>query len=260
MSEINSPYAPGTPCWIDLMAEDQAAAMGFYGDLFGWEGEPGPAEFGGYAVMTLNNRAVAGIGPKMSPDMPHVWTTYLATDDAAASSAAVLAAGGSIMAPPMDVGTLGTMGIAIDPTGAVFGFWGHKEFFGATVVNEPGALNWNECNTSDPSAAAKFYEASFGLTSSPMPGADGYLILHVGDRGIAGIRKITSPPFPEGTPPHWMAWIAVDDTDDTVDRLVRAGGTVMSPPMDMPGVGRLAGVADPWGAPFGVLKGEQQAS
>jgi predicted enzyme related to lactoylglutathione lyase len=253
MPEISSPYAPGTPCWVDLMAEDQAAAMGFYGDLFGWEGEPGPAEFGGYAVMTLNTRAVAGIGPKMSPDTPHVWTTYLATDDAQASAAAVTAAGGLIMAPPMEVGTLGTMAIAADLAGAVFGFWGHGDFFGATVVNEPGALTWNECNTNDTAAAAGFYQATFGLTATPMPGAEDYLILQVDDRGVAGLQKIGDQ-FPEGTPPHWLTWFAVDDTEETVDRLVRAGGTILAPPTDMPGVGRAAGVADPWGAPFAVLK------
>lgn len=53
MPEVTSPYAPGTPCWIDLSVPDQRAALDFYRDLFGWQGEPGPPETGGYAVCTL---------------------------------------------------------------------------------------------------------------------------------------------------------------------------------------------------------------
>lgn len=29
-------YQPGTPCWVDLMAPDQRAALDFYCGLFGW--------------------------------------------------------------------------------------------------------------------------------------------------------------------------------------------------------------------------------
>ena len=42
MSEVTTPYEPGTPCWVDLMVPDQQAALDFYGDLFGWSGRIGP--------------------------------------------------------------------------------------------------------------------------------------------------------------------------------------------------------------------------
>jgi uncharacterized protein len=60
MPEVTDPYQPGTPCWVDLMVPDQQAALDFYRDLFGWQGEPGPPETGGYAVCTLNGKAVGG--------------------------------------------------------------------------------------------------------------------------------------------------------------------------------------------------------
>ena len=47
MSDVTGPYAPGTPCWVDLMVSDQQAALDFYRDLFGWQGEVGPPETGG---------------------------------------------------------------------------------------------------------------------------------------------------------------------------------------------------------------------
>ncbi|GAA2928320.1 hypothetical protein GCM10020221_25270 [Streptomyces thioluteus] len=153
MSEVRNGYAPGTPCWVDLMAPDQRAALDFYRDLFGWQGEPGPPETGGYAVCTLNGRAVAGIGPAMArdgqPAPPTVWTTYLAVADAEASAGAVAAHGGKVVMPAMEVLTFGRMAIVSDPSDAVFGLWEPRDFTGCEVVNEPGALTWNELATPD---------------------------------------------------------------------------------------------------------------
>ncbi|MEZ0067726.1 putative enzyme related to lactoylglutathione lyase [Streptacidiphilus sp. MAP12-20] len=256
MSTTSAPYAPGTPCWVDLMAKDQQAALDFYKDVFGWAGEPGPAEFGGYAVMELGGRPVCGIGPAMAmegqPAPPHVWTTYLASDDADATAAKITAAHGTLMFPPMDVGTLGRMLVAADPTGAVFGVWGHKDFFGAVAVNEPGSLCWNECNTRDVPAAAAFYEAAMDIKAVPMEQMAGYFGLEVGGKTVGGLQDMGSN-FPPEVPPHWMTWFCVDDTDSTVDAAVKRGATVVVPPMDIP-PGRMAAVQDPWGAVFCMLK------
>jgi len=260
MPEINAPYAAGTPCWVDLMAKDQRAALDFYKDLFGWSGEPGPAEFGGYAMMEKNGRPVCGIGPAMAPEgmpePPHAWTTYLSSDDAAASARKITEAGGTVIVPPMDVGTQGVMVVAADPTGAVFGVWGHRDFFGATLVNEPGTLTWNECNTRDVPTASAFYQAAFGITTAPMEGMPDYYAIRVGERMVGGMQPMAGR-FPDEVPPHWMTWFAVDDTDSTVNAAVKAGSTVLVPPMDMGGVGRMAGLQDPWGGVFCILRNDQ---
>lgn len=260
MPEINAPYAAGTPCWVDLMAKDQRAALDFYKDLFGWSGEPGPAEFGGYAMMEKEGRPVCGIGPAMAPEgmpePPHAWTTYLSSDDAAASAQKITEAGGTVIVPPMEVGTQGVMLVASDPTGAFFGVWGHRDFFGATLVNEPGSLIWNECNTRDVPAASAFYQAAFGITTEPMEGMADYYSIRVGDRTVGGMQAMAGR-FPDEVPPHWMAWFAVDDTDSTADAAVKAGGNIVVPPMDMGGVGRMAGLQDPWGGVFCVLRNDQ---
>ncbi|MGW0968288.1 VOC family protein [Streptomyces sp. NPDC002516] len=255
MPEVTTPYAAGTPCWVDLMAKDQRAALDFYADLLGWQGQPGPAEFGGYAVCELGGKAVAGIGPAMAPDgapePPTVWTSYLASTDAQATQDAIVSAGGTLIAPVMDVGNLGRMLIAADPQGAVFGVWQPGEFFGARVVNQPGALTWNELHTSDVEAATAFYGAAFGIAIEPMEGADSYWELRVGDRGVGGVTLLANDP--PGTPAHWLTYFAVDDADSTVDALVKGGGTVLVPPFDMM-AGRMSVVADPQGAPFALIK------
>ncbi|WP_336047923.1 VOC family protein [Streptomyces sp. CA2R101] len=255
MPEVTSPYQPGTPCWIDLAAPDQQAAIDFYSEVFGWAGEIGPAETGGYAVCTLNGKPVAGIMAAVpmggQPAPPTVWTTYLSAADADATSEAVSQAGGTLLMPVTDVMTLGRMCIAAEPTGAVFGIWQPRDFPGAGIVNEPGALIWNELNTTDPSAAATFHKAALGIDSAPMEGAENYYALTVNGRPVGGMQPM-SEQMPSGTPSHWLVYFAVTDTDGTVDKITAAGGAALQQPFDMV-AGRMAVVADPQGATFAVI-------
>lgn len=255
MSEVTAPYEPGTPCWIDLMAPDQQAALDFYRDLFGWQGEIGSEEFGGYSVCTLQGKAVAGVMKSMpmgdQPPPPTVWTTYFSSADADATQAAITANGGTVIAPVMDVGTIGRMLIAADPQGAVFGVWQPLEFPGAQIVNEPGALVWNQLSTTDPAAAGAFYQAALGLEAGPMPEMPEFTGFMVKGRIIGGVQGMEN--LPPGVPPHWLVNFAVDDADSTVDALVRAGGSVMAPAFDMEKVGRMAVLQDPQGATFAVV-------
>ncbi|MFC5722180.1 VOC family protein [Streptomyces gamaensis] len=263
MPEVTGPYAPGTPCWVDLMVPEQQAALDFYRDLFGWQGQVGPPETGGYAVCELNGRPVAGIMSAMNPDgsapepaPPTVWTTYLAVADADAASRAITAAGGKVELGVLDVMDLGRMAVASDPTGAVFGIWQAKDFAGAGVTRAPGALVWNELNTPDVTAASAFYAAAFGIEATPMEGADGYFALKAGGEPVGGMQSLSN--LPEGTPPNWTVYFAVDDCDSTVDALIRAGGNVLKPPFDMI-AGRMAVVQDPWGGVFCVIKTKPMA-
>jgi predicted enzyme related to lactoylglutathione lyase len=255
MPVVSERYAPGTPCWIDLAAPDQQAAIDFYKDLFGWQGEQGPAEFGGYAMMTLNDKPVAGIMAAVAmgdnPPPPTVWTTYLSTDDADATAAAITENGGELLFPVMDVGTVGRMSVAMDPTGAVFGIWQPLDFFGAQVVNEPGALIWNELNTSDLKAATAFYRPALGIDITPIEQMPDYHGLKAGGRDVGGAQGLGN--HPPGTPSHWAVYFAVDDVASTVDAAVKAGASLLVPAMDTP-VGPMAAIRDPQGAPFWVIR------
>ncbi|GAA0475924.1 VOC family protein [Streptomyces sp. NPDC046215] len=267
MPDVSAPYQPGTPCWVDLMVPDQQAALDFYRDLFGWQGEVGPPETGGYAVCSLGGKPVAGIMTAMTPDgevpdppLPSVWTTYLATDDLDATQSAVSSSGGTVVMPAMDVLTLGRMAVVADPSGALFGLWQSRDFAGAAVVNEPGAVIWSELNTSDPDAVTGFYAKSLGVKTAPMEGAEGYFALEVDGRAVGGMQGLGGiDGLPPGTPSHWLTYFAVDDTDSTVDALVRAGGSVLKPPFDMI-AGRMAVVQDPQGGMFAVINASPPAS
>jgi predicted enzyme related to lactoylglutathione lyase len=254
MSKVTTRYEPGVPCWVDLMVPDQQAALDFYKDLFGWQGEIGPPESSGYSACTLHGKPVAGIMAKMpaqdgQPEPPTAWTAYLATEDVDAAAQAVTDNGGAVIVPSMDVMDLGRMAVAKDPSGAVFGLWQGKDFIGAQIVNEHGAVVWSELNTSDLGAAKAFYR-NLGIETTPMEGAPGYQALNVSGRTIGGMQGLDNSP--SGTPPHWMTYFAIDDTDSTVDALTKAGGSVLVPPFDMM-AGRMAVVQDPQGATFALI-------
>ncbi|WP_063736055.1 VOC family protein [Streptomyces sp. RTd22] len=263
MAEITTPYEPGTPCWIDLMAPDQQAALDFYSGLFGWSGEIGPAEVGGYTVCTLKDRPVAGVMAAQATDdqpaPPTVWTTYFASTDAQATSEAISRNGGTVLLPVMDVMDLGKMMVAADPTGAVFGVWQAGEFPGAGIVNEPGTLVWNELNTSDRETASTFYAEALGIETTAMEGdAKGYYGLTVNGRTVGGLQPLREG-VPAGTPSHWLVYFSVENTDRTVAKLSAEGGTVLKPPFDMV-AGRMALVQDPQGAPFAVIAPQPMSS
>ena len=58
---------------------------------------------------------------------------------------------------------------------------------------------------------------------------------------------------PEGTPSHWVAYFAVPDADAAVAAVDAGGGSVLMPAETTP-YGRMAAVADPFGAQFMVMQ------
>ena len=91
-----------------------------------------------------------------------MWTTYLATSDADATARKIKDAGGQVIVEPADVMDVGRMAVAVDPAGAVFGLWQARAFPGAQIVNEPGAMCWNEQMSNDFEGSKSFYAAVFG--------------------------------------------------------------------------------------------------
>jgi predicted enzyme related to lactoylglutathione lyase len=63
----------------------------------------------------------------------------------------------------------------------------------------------------------------------------------------------------EDTKPCWMPYFAVADADEIVFRVQQNGGSVLMPAADVPEIGRIAWLADPFGAPFAVLKPASQS-
>jgi uncharacterized protein len=261
MSERTS-YTPGTPCWVELGTPDIEASAAFYGKLFGWEIPelPNSAELGGYRRAKKDGKDVAGVAPLMQEGQPPAWSTYVSVADAEATTAAIREAGGIVHVEPMDVVGLGKMAVYADPTGAHFGIWEPGTFAGAELVNEPGALAWNELGTRDPAAAKAFYSAVFGweIKDHDMGEMGTYTEWKVGGSSVGGMMDVTGR-LPDEIPAHWMTYFAVENTDAAVETVKSSGGGVSFGPIDIP-AGRFAIVTDPHGAAFAVIQQPDEAA
>ena len=246
-------HEPGTPSWVDLGSTDLPSAVSFYTGLFGWEAADQGPESGHYHMFIKDGRPVAGGMATMTEGQPSAWLSYVSVDDADATAAAIKDAGGMVFVEPMDVMTVGRMVVAADPTGAAFGLWQPKDHRGAGIVNEPGALTWNELNTRDVAGALAFYPKVFGWEPETQTMGDmEYTEWKLGGRSIAGMMSMPAMVPPE-VPAHWLVYFATDDCDATVEKASTSGATVMVPPTDIP-PGRFAVLLDPTGAGFAVIK------
>ncbi|MGH3909876.1 MAG: VOC family protein [Pseudonocardiaceae bacterium] len=246
-------YEPGTPSWVDLGSPDPAAAGAFYSGLFGWDLVDQGPDAGGYRMAFLHDQPIAGLGPQQRSDVPPYWTTYISVSDADAVSKSVRQAGGQVFMEPMDVFDLGRMAMFADADGAPFAVWQPRAHTGAGLVNESGAMCWNELATRDPAKAMTFYPTVLGWSATEREIGDvHYTEWQLGDRTVAGMLPMDDR-WPADVPSHWMVYFAVDDTDNAVARAEELGGTVIVPPTDVP-PGRFAVLRDPHGAVFSVIK------
>jgi predicted enzyme related to lactoylglutathione lyase len=148
------------------------------------------------------------------------------------------------------------MAVFAHPAAGVLGVWQTGRHTGAELVNEPGALNWNELQTVDIDGAKAFGEAVFGWRPDDQDvGGMTYTVFNVGATGIAGAMPMPSQ-APDGTPSFWLAYFTVADCDESVAKVQELGGRAFGAPHQLEGVGRFAVVADPHGATFGVIAGE----
>lgn len=255
MSIHEDPWPEGTPAWVDLMVPDRHAARAFYGPLFGWEFIEGGPETGFYTTATVGGRSVAGFAEPMpgAASTPSTWTTYLAVDnDIVAVTGRARDAGAQVLFDPMTIMEFGAMAVLVDPTGAVFGLWQPGSHTGADVVNEPGALIWNEIMTRDAAAAQAFYGAVFGFTFGDMSGPGFvYATIDLDGRSVGGIGEL-APETPDDVPAAWSTYFAVADTDAAAAKAVELGATILSAPADSP-YGRIAVVRGPFGETFSIM-------
>ena len=266
-------YIPGVPCWVDTSQPDPERAIAFYSDLFGWEYVDAMPEGsdGKYFVARLRDGDVAAVGsiPSGAPSIA-MWNTYIWVDSAEETASKTRDAGGTVVMDPFDVLDAGRMAVLADPEGAVFCAWQAKEHKGATVVNEPGSVNFNNLATRDPAAAKAFYGAVFGWDALQLPAGQFWTLSAYGDhleQRSPGLReRMTQMGAPEGfidvvavlnpiaagdseTPAHWDVTFAVEDADATASKARQLGSDVLAGPIDAPWT-RFAVIRDPQGATF----------
>nr|WP_306269476.1 VOC family protein [Pararhizobium sp. IMCC3301] len=117
------------------------------------------------------------------------------------------------------------------------------------TMTTPGNAGWIGHAGPDSAAAMKFYRDTIGWTIGDLPMQDGtsYPAIMIGQQPIGGFSPM---PQSQGA---WTIFVTVDDVDACVERAQKAGGTIVSEPADMPGVGRVSTIADPQGAQIALI-------
>jgi hypothetical protein len=104
-----------------------------------------------------------------------------------------------------------------------------------------------ELHTNDLPRAREFYSKLFDwkLQDMPMPGGGGsYTMIEVGT-GTGG--GMTTSPVP-GVPPHWMAYVGVDDIHVSTKKAKDLGAKVVQDVMEVGQYGSMSVIVDPTGA------------
>ncbi|MFI9106162.1 VOC family protein [Streptomyces fildesensis] len=258
---LTTDFTTGAPNWLDLASPDITATAAFYAAVFGWTFESAGPDAGGYGMFQKDGGTVAALGQLTEEGAGSAWTVYFRTPDTDATTKAVEQAGGTVRVEPFDVMEAGRMSCLTDPGGAEFAVWQPGAVKGLEKTSEHNTLLWVELHVPDPSAALAFYRSLFGWRSSEMtmPGMT-YTVLSTadGDQEDASFGGMVAAR--EGMEPRWIPYFDAADADDIVTRVQANGGTVLAPAEDVPDVGRIAWLADPFGAPFAVLKPRPRAA
>lgn len=261
-AQAPSPTAAGTAerhvgkmVFAELVTPDLAAAERFYGTLFGWTFQGSGTGRAAFTQVMADGRVVAGL---IQRDLPagrrSAWLTCLATTDVDATDATAAQHGAKLLYGPYAVSGLGRESVLADPQGAVFGL------FAATIGDPPeklaarGTWIWSSLVATDPEADAAFYQALLGYEIYPLadPGDPRHVILASGDFARASVN-----PIPAALPelhPRWLSYVRVDDVAASTAQAQSLGGRVLVEPRTDRHGGRIAVIADPAGAPFGLME------
>ena len=119
-----------------------------------------------------------------------------------------------------------------------------------------GGFIWYELMTPDPDASKAFYDKVVGWNidaRSNFPN-DYRMIGRSDGKSAGGVLPLNSEMQQHGARPTWLGYLYVNDVDASVASIEKDGGKTYMAAFDIPGIGRVAMVADPAGAPFYIMK------
>jgi uncharacterized protein len=258
---LNSPpsgeHHVGKVVWADLVTPDLAAAERFYGGLFGWTFQTIHTGESDYAVARADGRAVGGLFQKAIPAGEHqqsAWLTFIAVRDVDAAKRVALAHGAKVVADSRTYPARGRQAVLSDPEGAVFALLASSSGDAPDFLAAPGEWIWSSLLSKDPAAEAGFYQGVFAYDVFDLASDDGleHVILSSDDYARASANA-----FPGGSArrhPHWLNFVRVDSTADATAKAVALGGRVLVEAHADRHGGMVAVVADPAGAPVGLME------
>ena len=249
----SSEHHVGKVIWADLVTPDLAAAEHFYGGLFGWTFNDIHTRTMNYAEARLDGRPVGGLVQHATAAGEHrqpAWLTFIAVQDVDAAQQRAVDHGAKVLFAAHAYPQRGRQAVLADPQGAVFAVLASSSGDPPDYLAAPGEWIWSSLIARDAGSDAAFYQTLFGYEVFDAADADDgeHLILATDDYARASVNGL--PDDAAHHHPHWLNFVRVLMSA----KVGQLGGRVLvEPRIDRHG-GKVAVVADPSGAPFGLLE------
>jgi uncharacterized protein len=247
----------GKLIFVELVTPDLAAVEKFYTGLFGWTFRDIQAGRIEYAEALLDGRPVAGLIQRNVPASEHrqsAWLGFFAVRDVDAVTKVALQNGAKVLFEPHSIPDRGREAVFADPQGAVFAVLASSSGDPPDVLAAPGEWIWSSLITSDPNTDAAFYQKLFDYQVFELPASMSAQHLLLASENYARASVNTLPANRPKVRPHWLNYVRVEDAVKMTAKVVELGGRVLvGPRIDRHG-GKVALVADPLGAVFGLLE------
>jgi predicted enzyme related to lactoylglutathione lyase len=267
--QASAEHHTGKIIWADLVTPDPTAAKQFYGALFGWTFRDVPGD-PNYTLALIDDEPVAGLfhkavarGEKRQP----AWLTFLSVPDVDAAQRTVVANGGRVLSKPRTFAGRGRQAVFTDPDGAVFAVMAAQGGDPPDYLAAPGEWIWSSVLVSDAKRETAFYRSLFNYEIYDLASEQGesnqaerqtendgrarHFVLAREEFARAGLNVLPADAVRRHA--HWMNFIRVTDATIAVQKAVSLGGRVLVEPRADRHGGMLAILADPSGAPFGVM-------
>ncbi|SMC59660.1 VOC family protein [Moheibacter sediminis] len=121
-----------------------------------------------------------------------------------------------------------------------------------------GSINWRDLTTYKADELREFYQSVAGWTSQGLDMKDGenayqdYVMKDAKGNSVAGICH--SRGANTGVPPQWVAYISVENVDESVENALKLGGKLLKEYKSKEGTLFYAMIEDPAGAVFALAK------
>jgi hypothetical protein len=243
-------HLPGKFVWFDLFTTDMTAATNFYDALFDWDFERTNEDNPAVKTVFHQGSPIATMVGRNGEPGNSQWLSYMSVEDVDAAIQITLNNGGSVYRPARELPNRGRIAVVLDPQKAAVALL-------TSSTGDPGdnafVMNrWlgSELWTSNVNDAVNFYQklAGYDVNLVDVHKTMQYKLLTQKGKHRAGVVEIRW----DDVKPEWVPYIAVKNILETVTKAQKLGGSVLLPPDMSVKEGRVAIIADPTGAVFGV--------
>lgn len=243
----------GKIVWHDLFTRDVTVAREFYSQLFGWRYQNYTSGAKTYTLLTHNGKSIAGI-VELEPgnQNENQWLSYISVMDVKRAFGHVTANGGKVLISPRKFFQHGELAIFTDPEGAAFGVLNSMSGDPEDVLAKTGEWIWADLLAKNPQQLSRFYQgiADYMIVDDTRSPEANDFFLRSNGFARAGVSPLPAPDIL----PNWLPYVRVENVLDSLMQVTRLGGRTIIEPNPAMFDNKLAVIADPTGAVFGIVQ------